>query len=569
MEKDYWLLVEAQNYSSVVGDTQDLSTIRGGSAMMRLGVRAVDKCLRETPGLQTDNVTIGGSLAIWSLSGTAKAVAEAVRCAKTLLEAPSFDDTVRCFNHVGFSLAVVEAIKDEPFTQTRKRLKAVSTRLRHCQSRLAYPAIETDAQGSTAFGAVCPVDFVRPVPKSGTGKMLPDGKLAISRSVHDRRRLGMDSKHEVLRDVTDGVERSEKAERHLREDAKWLRPFAMQIDSISESAEPPRLLRTSLHDKICVVHLDGNKFGDLEQAALFRKGGPEGQENHDTQEGQKEFDDSLQVCLARLILAALDVVLDGGGVGCPSKGERKVREELFKTDARVILDSVVRFETLLWGGDEIMFIVPARLGWQVAEAIANIAKTLTINQTALTFGVGMVFCHHDAPISRIKELADELADYAKTKGKAAKPMQTCFAPVVMESFDHSGGNIGDLMDKRTPIDVSRGDAPNYLTLTDNELATLRAAAIELRETGELSRGRLRLLARMVQSGGSHGVKYAADIIDEADGIAERAGCPEHLSTIDGGHPKGRFWRLLEEYWDYLLPKKKEEGPQERKAEAAE
>ena len=53
----------------------------------------------------------------------------------------------------------------------------------------------------------------------------------------------------------------------------------------------------------------------------------------------------------------------------------------------------------------------------------------------ITHSIGMVFCHHDAPISRIKKLTDGLCDEVK----AAAGRKTVNAMImVMESFEPRG-----------------------------------------------------------------------------------------------------------------------------------
>lgn len=543
----YWLLAEAQNFSAVVEDTQDLSTIRGGSAAMRLGVRAVDSDLQRLNGLEIENATIGGSMGIWRLKGTEPDARAALTAARRILRSKEY-------RHAAFCVALTHGVPGEAFTSVRARLKAIAARQRHSEARTAYPEVET-----SPFVAICPVDFVRPVPTEGTIQKHPDEDYAVSRSVSERRDLGMQSKQDVIGQVTSFVEKPESVAEVLSEADRKTRPFALQIASISEPKALAGTLRSTLKDKIAVIHLDGNGFGKIQDAALAAD---------DTLEGQRNFDLQLQAALGSLIVAVLETVVDGGGIGAPTDEEQDVRKQL----SMAAVKEIVRFETLLWGGDEIMFIVPARLGWRVAEKIAEVAEKLTIDVDAgkggtppyrLRFAVGMVFCHHDAPISRIKSLADDLAGIAKQtatgpdggliRGREA----TRFVPVVMESFDHSGGDTDDLMRKRAPGGLPPESAGAFMTLSVAELSALRTAAEALRGSAEapgpLSRGRLRLLARLVQNGGRFGTKDAAEVVAESMSIAETAGVTDMLKSLDGAAWTGRFWRLLEEYWDYLLP----------------
>lgn len=87
-----------------------------------------------------------------------------------------------------------------------------------------------------------------------------------------------------------------------------------------------------------------------------------------------------------------------------------------KTDKQI---PAFRFETLLWGGEELLFVMPAWLGlafaqgffdcvkdWKVPEGIQHAGKPLT-------FSAGLVFCHHKTPIRQAKQVAKLLAEAGK------------------------------------------------------------------------------------------------------------------------------------------------------------
>ena len=544
-EEQYWLLVEAQNYSSVISDTEDLSTIRGGSLLLRDSVHQADSVLKAQPGVTVTTATVGGSSGIWMIEGKE---ADARAAAGKVRRALSQD----IYRHAGFALALTSAGKGTAYSSVRKQLKAIAAQQRFSQGRVAYPASEEGATG------VCKVDFLRPVPKDGTLQKHPQEDYKVSLSVHERRRHGMDGKQTIIAKVTkDASSLPDHVRRQIADSAG--RPFAFQIASISEGMAPPPGLRRNLHDKIAVIHLDGNGLGKVQKAALA---------SDDTIRGQQDFDRQLQAALGEMIAKVLTLVIDEGG-----KGEPTTEEAVIRKDKEIAKEQVIRFEALLWGGDEIMFIVPARLGWKVAEAVAAMTDKLHIKtgadaegnggtQHPLNFAVGVVFCHHDAPITRIKALADDLANVAKQDAMTASGEtvrgrdSTRFVPVVMESFDHSGGNTQDLLLKRAPGGHA-GDAASYMTLSAVELGQLRTAAEALagvgKATAPMSRGRLRLLARLVQTGAGHGVKKNEDVLEDAHGEAEAAGVSKLLDALDGKQFSGRFWRLLEEYWDYLVP----------------
>lgn len=74
---------------------------------------------------------------------------------------------------------------------------------------------------------------------------------------------------------------------------------------------------------------------------------------------------------------------------------------------------------MVYGGDEVTFITPAWLGWKALRAFYREAEDWApvklVEVEHLTYSAAVVFCHHNAPIHAIKELACELADQAKER----------------------------------------------------------------------------------------------------------------------------------------------------------
>jgi len=525
-------MIAGQNFAASIEDTQDLSTIRGGSLMMRDMVTVADTWLHNNGQGKVRPATLGGSVGIWRLAMTAG-------------DAGSLAGRLRGFlasgaaRHLGFGVALV-ANDGQGYRRQRARLKAAMQRLRLSESRLPYLAPGT-------LGKVCEIDMVRPA--AGTMKIGPGQSLAVSASVLARRRFGIDEKQKLIREET------KAASHHLSKAAQewlaWQGAFAMQINSISEGAAPTPGLKRNLHDKICVIMLDGNGFGAIEDRLL---------DAEDTPKVQKEFDDALAAYRAQLIAKVFSVVIKGGGTGAPSAEELAVREELKEP----LVNKVIRFELLLWGGDEIMFIVPARLGWQVLETLGD-AVTAELTGQPVTFSVGAVFCHHDAPIVRIKRLADGLTQHIKElkldaegKGRSGKA-QTLFMVEVLESFDHVGADLDGHLDRKVPKptdeELSEDECKAFRALDLGQVKHLRLAAKALAagKGGDVSRGRLRQTAHALHYGKVPGAAFRGD--KWKDFIAETERRLKGLAVV-GESPRverDKFLALTEEYWDYLTP----------------
>ena len=469
--------------------------------------------------------------------------------------------------HLGFGMAAV--VDDGTgYARQRLRLRAALQRARLAEVRVPYHDL------SDFEPMVCQVDFVRPVGKGKRQRIDRDeagerAVLKLSTSVYDRRRFGMLKKQALIAEETDPAELSDAARLAL---AREGRAFAMQMGSISEQAAPPKGLKQTLQDKVCVISLDGNGFGAIQDAAL---------KLDDTIETQANFDRSLSDMRAKLISRVFTEVIAAKGEGIPCDKEEAVREEL--QDPICGGQKVIRFELLLWGGDEIMFVVPARVGWRVLEAIGDAAARLRVLDKPVSFSVGAVFCHHDAPIVRVKALADGLCGHIKRlkpddgggrDGKAA----TLFMVEVLESFDHVGTDLSAHLARRLPRPLGEKLSPGaegaFAVLDCAELGALRlsAEALVAGTGGELSRGRLRQTAYALHRGAVPGaefvgpkwVDYVRDSTKRLRGKAE-----ESASTVFHVHrgddaAKGvaksaddigqaRFFTLLDAYWDYLTP----------------
>ncbi|NTT85948.1 hypothetical protein [Tabrizicola fusiformis] len=547
----FWLCLEGQNFSDSIFDTQDLSTIRGGSLLLRdLVTRADDWLVGKLPG-KVDQATKGGSVGIWRLRVGAEEIPGLMSALRAHLgEGP--------FRHLRYGLAAV--VEDSPsYSRQRNRLRAAIQRQRLSQSRVAYP--EPGKQN-----AVCEVDFVRPVAQSQ--EIGQARKLRVSQSVHDRRRHGMDKKQKLIAEetaLTDPVTGQSKsllsktAEDWLKSQSGVTRPFAMQTSSISDHAARPEGLKTTLADKICVITLDGNGFGKVQDEALTKS---------DTLEAQQVFDNTVAGLRARIIAAVFSEVIRRKGYGKPSPDEERVRQ-----DIRDSADQVARFELLLWGGDEIMFIVPARLGWPVLEIVGRTAKNLDLLGEPVSFSIGAVFCHHDAPIARIKKLADDLAGHIKglkpegvdgedRKGRDGKA-ETLAMVEVLESFDHIGTNLTSHLARAVPKPtgdpLSKAEREAFRALDLEELQSLRRAAEALAagRGGHVSRGRLRQVAQALHSGRAPGASYRDERWVELVSAAQKDLRGDAKAALKGerAFSQDRFFALLEAYWDYLVPER--------------
>ncbi len=543
---DYLLRVEGQNLGSFIDDTQDLSTIRGGSLALLSAVRELADAVEQRALVKLEAISTGASTGVWSFVAPDIVTAQKVAAeAQTILQSGAkgngaFASTA----HATFS--VVTVAEDGGFLAANEAARAIALRNQMLSASLAYPAVDSDAR------EICPVDLVRPV---GADMMFyKTARTRLSASVYARRKYGLAAKQRFYETVLRGdpiVDRLSKQGSH---------PFALQLDSISERFVTHGRLRQSLQDKICVLYMDGNGFGDLQRR--FIVAAPDGRAQADR---QREFDDLVQSRRRALLASLLGLTLDNGGRGAPSAEEQELRREDLKTSP----PEVIRFETLLWGGDEMIFVLPARLGWTALSKIVSTVTSWTIEiegqERPMHHAVGVGFCHHNAPIARIEALVKRLADHAKdlsldpanlqpAQGRAA----TLTMPIVLESFDHVGHDLEPYLQSACRPELRTADPRERdasFVLRAGEIDALQLAADALAEI-DFPRRRLKMLAHAIHWPGRHGKEDFESLIARAKSDMAAAGAIfDTLFAAFGGHDRGamRAVGFLEQLWDYLLP----------------
>jgi hypothetical protein len=159
---------------------------------------------------------------------------------------------------------------------------------------------------------------------------------------------------------------------------------------------------------MAVVYLDGNSFGAIQR------------EKCTDPEIQKKFDETIRDKRKELLKSLFEEVINK-------------KPELWLTGEKNQTNPKYRFETLLWGGDELIWVVPACKGWDTLSFFYEKSKDWKIlGNQPLTNSGGLIFCHHNAPIYRIKKIVKELADKVKDE---IKPKGNFFSYLVLESFD--------------------------------------------------------------------------------------------------------------------------------------
>ncbi|WP_321337179.1 hypothetical protein [Breoghania sp.] len=144
----------------------------------------------------------------------------------------------------------------------------------------------------------------------------------------------------------------------------------------------------SAQDKVAVIYCDGNAFG-----SALEKAGP------------KAFSRKLKAYRREFLAAVLNWYAKGHASPCRDAFS-------IRTDREIQL----RLETLLWGGDEFIFVVPSWLASEFVRGFFEISKDWEIEGQRLTHALGIVIAGVKTPIRLMRARAEEIANLAKDAG---------------------------------------------------------------------------------------------------------------------------------------------------------
>lgn len=402
---ELYVRMEAVNLANFIEDVHDLSTIRGGSFLLLEAVEAVEERFR------LKRISTGASIGLFATGSDQSA-------STVQSEMEAFLRTHDRFRHATF---VVDVKPANDFTADRESLAAMNRWRQFQQPTLAVPTVPAAASNDE-----CRFDHVRP---AATTAGTPTGPQRVSTSVAVRRTKGRDRKQtfyaEELKRL-DAQTGSDPALEKLIADVEGT-SFANDLELLTSDET-----RKRLHAKMAVLYFDGNQFGQRQRSC----GRPD---------ELRRFDEKVKRCRRSLLRALLDDVLQSRSNGWWTS------------------DGAVRLETLLWGGDELLWVVPAWKGWDVVRLFYEQSRQWEHDGKPLTHAGGVVFCHHTAPIHRMTRTSHDLAELCKTlllntNAGDSHDESDVFAYQVFESFDLVEGTLDSFRRKRVPLEGGDSNA---------------------------------------------------------------------------------------------------------------
>jgi len=389
----FYLRTEAVNLYSVIEDTDDLSTIRGGSLLLLKSTEAVS---RRFTSLKP--VTTGASNGLFIFEADDIKAAHNVRSKVQNFLASKGEQ----FNFATFVVDVTPAGNtDADFQHDKEKVLALNRFRQFRQPTLIIPSVNTDAEVTP-----CHLDRLRPGVKKGPLTTDADGK---------EQRTRISSSTAIRRAYGQGQENKNRFYRELMAGCDWPdfdHAFVNDFDNLT--ADPAQGV---LHHKMAVIYIDGNHFGRI-QHELCR-----------TRALQRKFDDKMKMYRQQVL-------------------KKLLKKMIVDKDCQNHQDggALLRLETLLWGGDELIWVVPAWCGWSVLSDFFDSARQWSFDGHPLFHAAGLVFCHHNAPIHGITRLCGSLAEAAKTEDRD----KNLFQYLVMESFDHIGQGLDAFRGRQFP-----------------------------------------------------------------------------------------------------------------------
>ncbi len=424
-------------------------------------------------------------------------------------DAEKLAQEVRSHLHETYSHATfaVDIVQDDRFRIAVE--KSVSKNRWHQMQSLSFATQWGQAAG------VCGHDMVRPSAADKQHK-----SKATSQSVDVRSQNGR-----KLRQKFYEKELKELAQKcALPEDA--FTENIEQLAKIDDAKDTHASIPSNLNGKMAVFYADGNSFGSIQRGC-------------EDDEALREWDKDLKQ-KRRELLADLICFMQSTPLGKTSDGR-------------------LRLETLLWGGDEMLFLMPAWLGLEFAQRFFELTKGWEHGGHKLTHAAGLVFVKHSAPISPLQKLVKALAD----NGKAHDKSQNTLSWVVLESFDH----VGDDMENYWRRNAIQNNGWGELLLTQEKITELRKLIPPLKE--DLPRSAMIRVLRSLAAGKA-GEKDELELLQRSYESTNAALNEEHREAFKKlwrdlsqgewqSNPQNIpatdavAWTVLLELWDYLLP----------------
>lgn len=385
--------LEGVDFATTLLDTDDLSTIRGASqAYLFMPERRIATLLGGRTGWQVDRIVAGASIGVFRVTTpdasdgapiTEKMVEEAVARAIAAPVEDSGDDkpldAVR--PHLSFTWAAVRESADYG-TDIYKLAARARTR------QLQRPTVDIPEHDDNA---TVPCYFDRRRPAVTTIRVGPNTRRA-SASVAARRRYGAFERHRFYGPLLDWSVLDQETFEVTQSLQDVVDPCRTELDKTDRVRVP-----LSLASKFAVIYLDGNKFTAIRESTVFGAGANQAQRHIN-------FDRLVKQRRAAFLTRIVECLSRDGRHNWVYREGRDGHSGKWR----------LRFETLLWGGDEVLFVLPA---WALMDVLPELMTALEgwdwEDGYTLSHAVGVAVCNLKTPIAVARKLGEDIANESK------------------------------------------------------------------------------------------------------------------------------------------------------------
>jgi hypothetical protein len=419
------LWVEGVDFDWSILDTPALSVMRGGSLINLRAGPSIEVALAT---LELDNVKLlmsGASQFVFLLEGAEDQLLLAENAVLELLQNSIVVDrsnresvrTSRHFSDEGKApFFVSNFVAGFAIAHDDSELSNAIDIAHAYARRRQYALLTTSGVDCWHGSDACYLDRKRPGYTSGAA---PKDKV-ISTSAEARRSFGRQQRQMIYQAIL-----GDSYESRLKDLI-----FCDEFEEIVR--HPPAHVRQSPSSKIAVFYADGNKFGAIRDKCS------EHSEHNERLSGLEDFSSRLSALQTQLLSALLETFL--GRIGKPEEQTALVK---IKEDLDV---QKVRFETLLWGGDEVRFVMPAWMACDFAEAFFRFVNNgdwkigSGDSKDKLTFTASCVIANVKTPIRQLIDFGAHLVSDAKEVGDREANK---FVLEVLESYEPPAESIGE------------------------------------------------------------------------------------------------------------------------------
>lgn len=318
-ENAYLLRVEGVNLYHVLDDTRQLSVRRGGSMLLRQAINDITcENISDLPP-SWKIISSGASTGLFQF--TSDSLQSAQESKGYIVGFLNNHEQYRYFSFVVDVFPLLKDEKDEPDEPEkidfRLSREAVLAKNRFCQFQQPTLTYQ-DINGADTTVQPCTWDNLRPAPQDGA----QEGEKV-------KRDLGeVMAKVSAFTGIRHDYGRKEKKD-FINKETGRNDDYTWDLQVLSHHPA-----YSNCNDKIAVLYFDGNSFGKIQKSC-------------DTPEVLKKFDNYVQ---------------DKRRDFFRQLAEEANRDQNFCTvdyQQGDRIENAIRLEVLLWGGDEIMLVVPA------------------------------------------------------------------------------------------------------------------------------------------------------------------------------------------------------------------